>query len=132
METGKLKPKWQITSKVKVDQAEVETKLLVIEDQYQNIPLIIGQPFTEKEYVVVVRKGSTLRIFEDKISIDDCLKNLETLDLPKPKANLWAKDSCIIPPNFVGFVSVYSQEPAKDIYIDKLTEFNKCIPICVD
>lgn len=107
---GKIKINGQLNATIKVDQAEAQTKLLVIEDQYQTIPLIIGQPFTENDYIVIIRRGNTLRIFEDKQfeKSDDCLKNLEIPDLPKPKINLWANDSCVIPPNFVGFVSVYS------------------------
>lgn len=100
------------------------TEILIVSNRFQQISLIIGHPFSEQERIVIVRRGKILRIFEHN-------KNGISIDLPKlpgTKMNLWTKKSNVIPPNFVRFITVYSDQK---LFIGKQTECEKYIPRCV-
>ncbi|KAK9675226.1 hypothetical protein QE152_g40517 [Popillia japonica] len=103
----------------------------VVPDNFQEIPLLVGQPFTDQDHIVIIRRGNALRIFEDNEVDKTSLSNLTIPELPHPKVSLWAKDADIIP-SFVGFVKVCT--PCKidaDLYVEKRTEFDACIPRCI-
>lgn len=130
---GKVEPLGEVEVTMEVDQATANTKVLIVPDYCQQIPLLIGQPFTEKEHIVIVRRGNILRIFEEqKISEDDCLRQFNIPDLPKPKINLWAKETSVIPADYIGFIMVYSEYKVDDdLLVEKQTEHDRNIPRCV-
>ncbi|KAK9721408.1 Reverse transcriptase (RNA-dependent DNA polymerase) [Popillia japonica] len=78
----------------------------------QEIPLLVSQPFTDQDHIVIIRRGNALRIFEDNEVDKTSLSNLTIPELPHPK--------------------VYT--PCKidaDLYVETRTEFDTCIPRCI-
>lgn len=102
---------------VAIDECEGFLEFLVVPDEVQNIPVIIGQPFTELPEVTVYKTNETLRF----------LKN-------QSKCVLHTSVDTIIPPNYVGYVNCYS-DTTGDVYLDgslRLKEGEECeIPRCV-
>lgn len=67
---------------------------MVVENKYQEIPVIVGQPFVDHPHVVVIKDTKTLKfINKDSNKAGKLLKYA-----------LHAKEDMIIPPNYVGFV----------------------------
>ncbi|KAK9688368.1 Reverse transcriptase (RNA-dependent DNA polymerase) [Popillia japonica] len=129
---GLAKAIGKLTTEIKIDEAVALTEILVVSDNFQEIPLLVGQPFTDQDHIVIIRRGNALRIFEDNEVDKTSLSNLTIPELPHAKVSIWAKDADIIPSNFVGFVKVYT--PCKidaDLYVEKRTEFDTCIPRCI-
>jgi len=62
---GKLLPLGIATVQLQVDQATSQVPVHIVSDDAQNIPLIIGQPFIEQPHIVLVKRGNTVRIYED-------------------------------------------------------------------
>ncbi|KAH7979493.1 hypothetical protein HPB49_009604 [Dermacentor silvarum] len=103
--------------------ALTDVPVLIVPNESQAIPLIVGQPFTEQPHVTLVRRGNTLRIFEEQKNVHesyDRLQSIEIPDLPKRPVCLWARESTVVPPNYIGFVKLYvrGSEPNADIFVD--------------
>lgn len=123
-----------------VDQATADVPVLIVPNESQAIPVIVGQPFTEQPHVMIVRRRDTVRIFEQEKNVDegdDTLQSIEIPDLPRRPVFLWAKDSTVVPPNYVGFVELYvtGSEPNADVFADAQLRCQEgcehCIPRCV-
>ncbi|KAK9727837.1 Reverse transcriptase (RNA-dependent DNA polymerase) [Popillia japonica] len=133
---GAITPIGKFNALLKVDQARAETEILVVPNSCQKIPLVIGQPFTEQKHIVLVRKGkniySGVTRSKNKFMDVDSLQNFKVPALPEAKINLWAKETCVIPANYVGFVTVYSDlEKSKNVYIENQMVYRKCVPRCI-
>ncbi|KAK9738527.1 RNase H-like domain found in reverse transcriptase [Popillia japonica] len=75
--------------------------------------------------------GSKRRFHDDQPDVDS-LQNFKVPALPEAKINLWAKETCVIPANYVGFVTVYSDlEKSKNVYIENQMVYRKCVPRCI-
>lgn len=113
---------------VKVDEAQV-----IVLQGYQEILLIIGQPFCEQEHITVIKRGQALRIIENTVAeSDDDFKQFKVPDLSQLKVNSWAKETLAIPNDFVGFIDVYTHnQESQKLYIEKNTEYKTSIPRCV-
>ena len=108
--SGRVTPCGEANVNLTVDQATADVPMLIVPNESQAIPVIIGQPFTEQPHVTIVRRRDTVRIFEEEKNVDegdDTLQSLEIPDLPRRPVCLWAKDSTVIPPNYIGFVELY-------------------------
>lgn len=46
-----------------VDLAEATIEAHVVPDDVQEVPVIVGQPFTDQRDIVVVQQGGELRLF---------------------------------------------------------------------
>ncbi|KAH7946749.1 hypothetical protein HPB52_003972 [Rhipicephalus sanguineus] len=80
-------------------------------------------PFTEQPRITIVRRRDTVRIFEEEKNVDegdDTLQSIEIPDLPRRPVCLWAKDSTVVLPNYVGFVELYvtGSKPNADVFAD--------------
>ncbi|KAK9752644.1 hypothetical protein QE152_g3977 [Popillia japonica] len=129
---GLAKAIGKLTTEIKIDEAVALTEILVVPDNFQEIPLLVGQPFTDQDHIVIIRRGNALRILEDNEVDKTSLSNLTIPELPHAKVSLWVKDADFIPSNFVGIGKVYT--PCKidrDLYAEKRTEFDTCIPRCI-
>lgn len=124
---GKLIPLGTVKANLNVDCAMAEVIIYIVEDKVQGIPMIVGQPFIEKENIVLMKRGSTVRVFEE----NNNLMTMEMPELPPRKVNLWASQSIIIPPNHIGVVEVITEHKSQDIYIDAQHRPQCCIPRCV-
>ena len=121
-----------MTANLKVDQATADVEFFV--DEELNIPLPVGQPFTEREHITMVRWGKTLRFCEENINEepDDCLQNMEVPFLPKTEVKLWAEEATVISSN-VGFISANKHfSKATNLYIEHhQIRLDALIPNCV-
>nr|CAI5822132.1 unnamed protein product [Callosobruchus analis] len=123
---GSVKPIAKTYAEIKIDQAKAYAELLVIPDEYQQVPLLIGQPFTEQNHIVVVKKNDQLRLF------DNDLYKIELPALPKPAVNLFVKEKQVLPSNHVGFITVYTEDYSNEIvFVDAQNYENKFIPRCI-
>ncbi|KAH6933018.1 hypothetical protein HPB50_011561 [Hyalomma asiaticum] len=107
--SGRVTPCGEANINITVDQATADVPVLIVPNESQAIPLIVGQPFTEQPHVTIVRRRNTLRIFEEQIKVDendDTLQSIEIPALPKRPVCLWARESTVVPPNYVGFVKL--------------------------
>nr|CAI5870142.1 unnamed protein product [Callosobruchus analis] len=99
---GSVKPIAKTYAEIKIDQAKAYTELLVIPDEYQQVPLLIGQPFTEQNHIVV------------------------------PAVNLFVKEKQVLPSNHVGFITVYTEDYSNEnVFVDAQNYENKFIPRCI-
>jgi len=95
---GKLLPIGIVTVQLQVDQATSQVPIHIVPDDAQNIPLIIGQPFIEQPHIVLVKRGGTVRIYEDHKEGTDIF-DMDIPALPPRAISLWAKKSEVISPN---------------------------------
>ncbi|KAH7985183.1 hypothetical protein HPB52_024275 [Rhipicephalus sanguineus] len=68
-----------------VNQATADVLVLIVPNESQAIPVIVGKPFTEEPHIMIVRRRDTARIFEEK-NVDeggDTLQSIEIPDLPR-------------------------------------------------
>lgn len=130
---GKVDILAEIEVEIEIDQAKAFTKLLVVPDNYLDIPLLLGQPFTEQKHIVIIKRGDQLRIFEDEhIEDQSNLTKIQIPTLPMQKVNLWSNEKKVIPKNYIGFLEVYIKDNLKeDLYIESTNDERRCIPRCV-
>ncbi|GLV53480.1 hypothetical protein CBL_21007, partial [Carabus blaptoides fortunei] len=117
------------TFELEVDSAKATVLAEVVDDYVLQIPLLIGQPFTEAPNITVIKCSKNLRIF------DHSKLKLPEMDLvPPEKICLWAKSATVIPSNYVGHIPVRTKNPnfTGDLYIEAAVrdkgEPEYCIP----
>lgn len=76
--------------RIEVDECQTELNFLIVPDEVQNVPIIVGQPFTEANGIIVIKTEDKLRF----------LKERKTL-----KCILRVDSDTIIPSNYVGYVT---------------------------
>lgn len=107
--------------KIRVHDYETELELLVVPDEVQAVPVIIGQPFTENEGIVIYKDSNALRF----------LKREEIKDV---RCVLKAASTTIVPPKYTGYVKCIGGKEG-EIYLERslrLKEGAECeIPRCV-
>ncbi|KAK9692778.1 hypothetical protein QE152_g34923 [Popillia japonica] len=135
--SGEVKPLGKLEAYVEVDEAKAVTEMFVLPDQVQQIPLLIGQPFTEQRHVTIIRRRNTLRLFnapmtnKDEEDGDD-LRAMNIPNLPKATVSLWPKYSVVIPPNHVGFVTLTTDsEITNDLFVEAHITTDRIIPRCI-
>lgn len=132
---GQVIPVGQLTAELEVDAAKAQVTVFVVPDEAQEIPLLVGQPFTEQPHVTLVKRGKTLRLFEEKMHSEeeDNLGDMVIPELPTRKVTMWAKDTVVIPPNYVGYITLSTDlRKQKDIVIEpRFRPDNFCLPRCV-
>ncbi|KAH7936310.1 hypothetical protein HPB52_021409 [Rhipicephalus sanguineus] len=121
--SGRVTPCGEANVNLTVDQATVNVPVLIVPNESQAIPVIVGQPFTERPHVTILRRRNTVRIFEEEKNVDerdDTLQSPEIPELPRRPECLWAKESTVVPPNYVGFLKLYvsGSEPNADVVVD--------------
>ncbi|XP_077534640.1 uncharacterized protein LOC144146572 [Haemaphysalis longicornis] len=138
--SGCVTPCGEASATITVDQATADVHLYVVPSSSQSIPLLVGQPFTEQPHVTIVRRRQTVRIFEERENVhetDDTLRSIEIPDLPQRSVCLWAKESTVVPPKYVGFVKLYATGAilSTDVFVDAQFRCQEgrehCIPRCV-
>lgn len=81
-----------------------------------------------------------MRIFEECENVhesDDTLRSIEIPELPQCFVCLWAKESTVVPPKYVGFVKLYvtGNTTHTDVFVDAQfrcqEERERCIPGCI-
>lgn len=106
-----IKSKTQIH--LKVDLASVHVEALIVPDRLQNVPVIVGQPFLNNENVTVVLRGNQIRLYHQN---DATSNQIDKLILQK--VNLRAKETTVIPPNFMGHIFVENDQNNNEVFID--------------
>ena len=137
---GRVDPLGWTEFDLTIDLATVKVSAYIVPDFVQQIPVLVGQPFTEHPSVTVVKRKGYIRFFhEDENTADDegQLTSFVPPELPRRKISLRMKTQTILPPNYVGFLDVYTEGPTDggDYFIDQCTRIRKnrehCIPSCV-
>lgn len=102
---GAAKALGKTTISLEVDLVKIRVDALIVGDNLQQVPVMIGQTFLNKGNVTLVLQDNKMRIF------DSHLVNLPQMDdvLPE-KITLCAEADVTIPPNFIGRVSVVCRE----------------------
>ncbi|KAL3247236.1 hypothetical protein MRX96_057172 [Rhipicephalus microplus] len=138
--SGRVTPCGEANVNLTVDQVTANVLVLIVPNESQAIPIIVGQPFTKQRHVTVVRRRNTVGIFEEKKNLDesdDTIELIDIPDLPRCPACLWAKKLTVVPPNYVGFVKPYvtGSEPNADVFVNDQPRGQEgqdhCLPCCV-
>lgn len=84
--------------KIRIDNVERTMDFVVVPDHLQDVPILVGQPFTESPGLMV-RKDSQKLEFKE-----------HTTPSQKSKIELWLKEYVVIPPNHVGNLPIFSKQ----------------------
>lgn len=88
---------------LKVDQVEAEVEILIVPNNAQDIPLMVGQTFLNKTNAMLISTENTVRI----LKADNDLT--EVLNIVPRKIPLWAIRSTVIPPKTTALIAVTSR-----------------------
>ncbi|KAJ8934748.1 hypothetical protein NQ314_013218 [Rhamnusium bicolor] len=86
--------------KLRVDQAEQQVDALIVPNNTQEIPVMIGQEFLNKDGIALLVKEGHVRIMNNQ----DIPVDMKTL--PKRKVAIWAKEVTVVPSGSVAFIAV--------------------------
>ena len=85
----------------------------MVPDNVQDVPVIVGQPFLNNDNVTVLVRGHQVRLFNQNnvniTNIDDFLSQ---------KVSLYVEETTVIPPNFVGHITLTKHENVRDVFVD--------------
>lgn len=102
---------------LQVDLIEAKVDVLVVDDEVQAVPVLIGQTFINKAGVTLVVMENKLRLFRE-----DWAKLPELEQLPPSKLNLWTKEAVVLPSNTIGFLEVAGPEDFEgDVFIEAIS-----------
>ncbi|KAH7967913.1 hypothetical protein HPB52_004026 [Rhipicephalus sanguineus] len=76
--SGRVTPCGEANVNLTVDQATANVPVLIVPNESQAIPVIVGHPFTEQPHVTIVRRWNTVRIFEEEKNVDEGDDTLQT------------------------------------------------------
>ncbi|GJQ73696.1 hypothetical protein Trydic_g14031 [Trypoxylus dichotomus] len=62
---GKVMPLHESAIDLEVDHTRTIVVVLVVPDEAQTVPVLIGQPFTEQQHITMVKRKDTLTIFQE-------------------------------------------------------------------
>lgn len=128
---GEVRPHGTVKASMKIDLAEGLVDVLVVPDEIQEVPLIVGQPFLGLPGITTVQRDGDLRLF------DASLATLPEMDqLPPRKLTLRAVEEAIIPPRHGADIKVAVQNDySGDLYVELSVRSEEgreyCIPRCV-
>jgi hypothetical protein len=106
-----------VTVTLTVDLVTAEVTVFVVADEIQSVSIIIGQSFLNQANVTVVLRNNEIRLFEKSLA---ALTDLD--DLPPRKLALWAKDTVVIPPHTIGFITIRGPEDYEgEVYVEGAT-----------
>ncbi|KAL1421113.1 hypothetical protein MTO96_023420 [Rhipicephalus appendiculatus] len=121
--SGSMTPCGETNVNITVGLATAAVPVLIVPNESQAIPIIVGQPFTEQPHVTIWRCWNTVRIFEEEKNVgenDDTLQSIEVPDILRRPANLRTKESTVVPTNYVALVKLYvtGSELNADVSVD--------------
>lgn len=104
---------------IEIDEFQAKLKFLIVPNAVQDIPVIIGQPFTELSGLVVYKTKDKIRFLKEKKS-DKCTLRVQT--------------DTIVPNNYIGYITCTGNLTG-DVFIEnslRLKEGEESeIPCCV-
>ncbi|KAB0793584.1 hypothetical protein PPYR_07661 [Photinus pyralis] len=114
---------------LRVDEVEADVKALVVPNHVLEIPLLIGQPFTEQPHVLMVKDNSNLT-FLKRIDLN---APKEGFGLSARKIPLWATRAVVIPQDHLGHIPVRANGGySGDLYVEASLRLEQgrecCIP----
>lgn len=117
------------TARLELDGIEADIKMIIVREEMQNIPIIIGRNFTELPNLYVVKTRETLQ-FASKLKADDVLQI--TLDDEICRIVLKAVEKVILPPQLMKVIEVRADQCSTDVYVETTLrpkeEQESCIP----
>jgi transposase InsO family protein len=107
---------------LEIDGVVAKVKLQIVPKESQEVPLLVGHPFTEQGHIQVIKTANELLIREVPVT-----ENIST-----SKVALWARDMSVIPNNFLGHVVVRSDVRERELCVEGgLREIGGVVPRCV-
>ncbi|KYB29479.1 hypothetical protein TcasGA2_TC034546 [Tribolium castaneum] len=107
---------------VEIDGINAQIELLVVPRETQEIPVIIGHPYTEQPHIEIVKTPHELIIRK-------CEENGAN---NAPRTVLWASEASVIRNNFLGHITVRTQTPESTLCVEGgLRESGEWVPRCV-
>ncbi|XP_046468075.1 uncharacterized protein [Neodiprion pinetum] len=101
---GEVRPYGTTKANMRIDLAEGQVDVLVVPDEIQGVPLIVGQPFLGLPGVTTVQRDGNLRLFDVSLAT---LPKME--QLPPRKVTLSAAEETIIPPRHGADIKLMSR-----------------------
>lgn len=115
---GKALSMGSVTFRLKIDEVTATIKSLVVNDDEQDIPLLVGRNFTELPMVLVKKDKDTLTFYNNDDEEENQIVNVED-KAPTCKIPLIVQQDTIIPPNHQCFVGVKAKNGyVGDVYIE--------------
>ncbi|KAJ8913780.1 hypothetical protein NQ315_002686 [Exocentrus adspersus] len=109
---GLVKPLGLFTGTLSIDDVTAKVKIHVVPKDAQNVPLIVGHPYTEQSHIQITSKSNELRIEY----CEDELPNNEHLS--ETKTNVKLNSDAIIPNNYLGHISVATDLSNQELFMD--------------
>jgi hypothetical protein len=107
---------------LEIDSVVAKVTLQIVPKESQEVPLLVGHPFTEQGHIQVIKTANELLIREVPVT-----ENIST-----SKVALWARDMSVIPNNFLGHVVVRSDVRERELCVEGgLREIGGVVPRCV-
>jgi hypothetical protein len=107
---------------LEIDGVVAKVKLQIVPKESQEVPLLVGHPFTEQGHIQVIKTANELLIREVPVT-----ENIST-----SKVALWARDMSVIPNNFLGHVVVRTDVRERELCVEGgLREIGGVVPRCV-
>lgn len=94
--------------RLKVDQVELDVSAHVVPNNAQSIPILIGQPFTDRDGVLIIKDHQTLAI-----------EQMDGATSSTTKISLRPVKDTFLPPNHIGYITVESSHSTTgDYYLE--------------
>ncbi|KAJ8937455.1 hypothetical protein NQ314_011844 [Rhamnusium bicolor] len=122
---GLVKPLGLFTGMLSIDDVSAKVKIHVVPKESQNIPLIVGHPYTEQPNIQITSKSNELKIEYCK---DDMPVNESA---PISRAVLKTDRDIIIPDNYLGHITTKSDLANFELCIEGGLREGHAIPRCV-
>lgn len=120
---GRVKALGSFKTTVIIDGVNAYVPISVVPDEVQEIPLLVGHPFTEQPHIMITSTKNELRVEE---IVPDAVVN------QNDKTPIWAKEALVIPKNHVGHVSVVTAFPDTDLCIEGgMRATRQMVPRCL-
>lgn len=123
---GRVQPLGVVTADIEVDNVKVRTEVYVVPNECQEIPLLIGHPFTERQGIVILSTPEELRVARSVEGLD------LTTDKQSERTAIWADKAQVIPNNYLGHIAVATNLPNQDLCIEGgLRDAGPTMPRCI-
>lgn len=109
---GSVHPTGVLTAPLSIDGVEVLVEAHIVPNESQDVPLLVGHPYTEHPGVHILSTSTELRI---ALSVDDLVRDTAG---PSGKTRLQAQKEQVIPSNYLGHITVSGTLSNRELCIE--------------
>ncbi|KAJ8938227.1 hypothetical protein NQ314_011556 [Rhamnusium bicolor] len=122
---GLVKPLGLFTGVLTIDNVTAKVKIHVVPSNSQNVPLIVGHPYTEQPNIQITSKINELKIeyCKDDLPVSEMCEATKTV--------LRTNNDTVIPNNYLGHISVISDFTNHELCVEGGVRDGHAIPRCV-